>query len=60
MQIIHNGAHHWLLLSSLKGKVVIYDSLNTDPTECLLTQLKYFFSPDNTLQQYEQAMCYNV
>ena len=25
IQILHNGAHHWLLLSSLDGTVMIYE-----------------------------------
>ena len=35
LQIIHTGAHHWILLSSLNQQVQIYDSLNTKVTKQL-------------------------
>ena len=33
VQITHTGAHHWVLLSSMYSKVVIYDSLNLQPSD---------------------------
>ena len=46
IQIANNGAHHWVLLLSLKGMVTIYDSLNMKPSESLIKQLTQLFSPD--------------
>ena len=58
VQIVHNDAHHWLLLSSLNGKVIIYDSLNMKPTDSLIKQMKQLFSPDDSLPPYHQANCH--
>ena len=33
VQVVHNGAHHWLLLSSTKGTVSIFDSLSMRPED---------------------------
>ena len=33
VQIVHNGKHHWLLLSSFGGSIQIYDSLQMEVTE---------------------------
>ena len=56
MQIIHNNAHHWILLSSFNGEVKIFHSLNTDPT--IETQIKQLFSLDNTFPQYQLSPCH--
>ena len=56
IQIIHNNAHHWILLSSFNGEVKIFDSLNTDPT--IETQIKQLFSLDNTFPQYQLSPCH--
>ena len=58
IQILHNGAHHWLLLSSLDGTVTIYDSLNTRPTDLLHRQMTQLFSPDDALPAYKQHNCH--
>ena len=58
IQILHNGAHHWLLLSSLDGTVSIYDSLNMHPTNLLLKQMTQLFSPDDALPVYKQHECH--
>ena len=58
VQIVHNDAHHWLLLSSLNGMVTIYDSLNTKPTESLKRQMSQLFSPDDSLPQFQQVSCH--
>ena len=57
IQIAHNGAHHWVLLSSLKGMVTIYDSLNMKPSESLIKQLTQLFSPDLSVPVYQQIQC---
>ena len=57
VQIAHNGAHHWVLLSSLKGMVTIYDSVNMKPTESLIKQLTQLFSPDSSVPAYQQVQC---
>ena len=36
VQITHTGAYHRVLLSSMYSKIVIYDSLNLQPTDFLL------------------------
>ena len=58
IKIIHNNAHHWILLSSFNGEVRIFDSLNTDPTIETLQQIKQLFSPDNTFPQYQPSQCH--
>ena len=58
IQPVHNGAYHWLLLSSMKGVVSIYDSLNMTPTNILLKQISQLFSPDDTVPPYVQHKCY--
>ena len=40
VQITHTGAHHWVLLSSMYSKIAIYDSLNLQPTDFLLNQIR--------------------
>ena len=57
IQIIHNNAHHWILLSSFNGRIKIYDSLNTLPNESTLSQIKQLFSPDENLPPYELMKC---
>ena len=51
IQIAHNSALHWVLLSSMNGVVSIYDSLQMKPTESLLQQIKQLFSPDDASNQ---------
>ena len=58
IQIVHNGAHHWLLLSSMKGIISIYDSLNTQPTDILIKQITQLFSPDKANVSYIQHKCH--
>ena len=58
VQIVHNGAHHWLLLSSVKGVISIYDSMNSQPTELVVKQMKQLFSPDNGTLNYVQRKCH--
>ena len=43
LQITHNGANLWVLLSSMEREVRIYDSLNMPPTDVLINQMKQFF-----------------
>ena len=58
VQVLHNGSHHWLLVSQMKGMVNIFDSLNMTPTEKLLKQLTQLFSPDEALPAYKQHNCH--
>ena len=58
IQVVHNDAHHWLLLSTLKGVVSIYDSMNTTPTESLKRQMTQLFSPDDTIPPFERRICH--
>ena len=58
VQITHTGAHHWVLLSSMYSKVAIYDSLNLQPTDFLLNQIRQLFSCDNSMPNFEQIKCY--
>ena len=58
LQIAHNDANHWLLLSSLNGVITIYDSLNMRPTDSLKTQMKQLFSPDDQMPAYQQKKCH--
>ena len=51
VQITHTGAHHWVLLSSMYSKIAIYDSLNLQPTDFLLNQIRQLFSYDNSICQ---------
>ena len=57
IQITHNKSHHWLLLSSLKNQIVIYDSLNTNPTPSLIKQINQLFSPDGSNVSFQQIKC---
>ena len=57
LQIVNNEAHHWVLISSLKGKITIYDSLNKPPTNSLIKQLTQLFSPDASTPPFEQIKC---
>ena len=58
VQIVHNDAHPWLLLSSMQGMVFIYDSLNMLPTDSILKQITQLFSPDDALPSYSQQKCH--
>ena len=58
IQIIHNNAHYWILLSSFNGDVKNFDSLNTDPTTETLQQMQQLFSPDDTFPQYQLSPCH--
>ena len=58
VQITHTGAHHWVLLSSMYSKTAIYDSLNLQPTDFLLNQIRQLFSCDNSMPNFEQIKCY--
>ena len=58
IQIIHNNAHYWILLSSFNGDVKNFDSLNTDPTTETLQQMQQLFSPDGTFPQYQLSPCH--
>ena len=58
IQIIHNNAHHWILLSLFNGEDKIFDSLNTDPTIETLQQIKQLFSPDNTFPLHLLSPCH--
>ena len=58
IQITHNGAHHWILLSSIGGEVKIFDSLDMPVTETIKNQMKnYFFSPDYSIPVYRVMKC---
>ena len=57
IQITHNGAHHWVLLSSIGGEVKIYDSLGMPVTETLENQIKQLFSPDASLPAHRRMIC---
>ena len=46
IHIHHNGHHHFLTSSSVTGKVIIYDSLTSQPTHDLYKQLARIYSPD--------------
>ena len=56
VQVAHNGAHHLLLLSFMKG--TIYDSLNMRPTDILLNQITQLFSPDEAMPAYKRHRCH--
>ena len=58
VQITHTGAYHWVLLSSMYSKIAIYDSLNLQPTDFLLNQIRQLFSYDNSMPNFEQIKCY--
>ena len=58
LEVVHNGAQHWVLLSSMNGTISIYDSLNMKPTDVLLKQITQLFSPDDTLPQFKQHHCH--
>ena len=58
VQITHTGVHHWVLLSSMYSKIPIYDSLNLQPTDFLLNQIRQLFSYDNSMPNFEQIKCY--
>ena len=58
VQIAHNDAHHWVLLSSAKGVVSIYDSLQMKPTESLRKQINQLFSPDDARPKIVQMGCH--
>ena len=46
IHIHHNGHGHFVCSSSISGEVKIYDSLNSTPSEELLSQIKVLYSPD--------------
>ena len=54
VQITHTGAHHWVLFSSMDSKIAIYGSLNLQPTDFLLNQIRQLFSYDNYMPKFEQ------
>ena len=56
--VVHNGAHHWLLLSSIKGQVSVHDSLNLTPNSLILKQIKQLFSPDEAMPPYMHYQCH--
>ena len=58
IQIAHNGEHHWVLLSSLKGEINIFDSLNTNTTLSLINQIKALFSPNASVPKFDQIYCH--
>ena len=58
VQITHTGAHHWVLLSFMHSKIAIYDSLNLQPTDFLLNQIRQLFYCDNSMPNLEQIKCY--
>ena len=58
VQIAHNSALHWVLLSSMKGVVSIYDSLQMKPTESLLRQINQLFSPDDAMPAIKEMACH--
>ena len=49
VQMTHPGAHHWVFLSPIDSKVAIYDSLNLQPTDFFLSQIRQLFSCDNSM-----------
>ena len=46
IHIHHNDHRHFLTSSSTTGKVIIYDSLNSQPTHDLYKQLARIYSPN--------------
>ena len=58
IQILHNGNHHWILVTSFNGDITIYDSLNTNPTSSIIKQLSQLFSPDDTVPSYKTSPCH--
>ena len=58
IQIIHTGSHHWILLSSFSGRIKIYDSLNSIPTQETIKQMTQLFSPDDSIPTYKQVTCH--
>jgi len=58
VQIVHNGANHWILLSSLAGNIVVFDSLNTRPTQVLIKQISQLFSADRRTPPFRQVVCH--
>ena len=58
VQITHTGAYHRVLLSSMYSKIAIYDSLNLQPTDFFITQIRQLFSYDNCMPDFEQIKCY--
>ena len=52
VQIVHNGKHHWLPLSSFGGSIQIYDSLQMEVTESIKKQMRQLFSPDDGMPPY--------
>jgi len=57
IQIVNNEANHWILLTSIKGQITIYDSLNTNPTQSVLNQMTQLFSPDSSVPPFTQPEC---
>ena len=49
IHIHHNGHGHFVTSSSLGNKVVIFDSLNSNPTQELISQISTLYSPDKDI-----------
>ena len=41
----------------MESKIAIYDSLNLQPTDFLLCQIRQLFSYDNSMPNFEQIRC---
>ena len=48
IHIHHNADNHFRLTVSNNRKVTLYDSLNYEPTEALIQQIRAIYSPDDT------------
>ena len=55
IHIHHSGHGHFVISSSLAGKVKIYDSLNLTPPQELLDQIKPVYSVDSSLPEIVQV-----
>ena len=56
--ITHTGEHHWVLLSSIKSKIPICNSLNLQTPNFLLNQSRQLVFHDNCVPNFEQIKCY--
>ena len=59
IHIHHNNNNHFVTTTNLRGNVHIFDSLNTEPSEQLLSQIKAIYSPDNSLPTIYQVKINN-
>ena len=53
LQKQYSFIHRWVLLSFMYSKIAIYDSLNLQPTDFLLNQIRQLFPEDNSMPNFE-------